>query len=329
VTPIKAPRNLRLAIIACSTSIDGCASEAVAVQQAAKLLNWKAQIFNGNADPLTQNNLIQQAANSGFSGIVLTSIDPNQVQAGLRAAHSKGIPVGSFAQYVAASPTGVQYDVGADWTTMGAAAGAWFVAHTQGKGTLQAWPDKEFASDADYINGMIAEVKRCSGCTVAPEQTFVAANVGPNLGVRVVNTIQKDPSINVVEMGYDSAAAAVVPAIQQAALGNKVEVAANNGATQNIGWIRDGHVQALDGIWDIAYGGYAVVDQMSRLLLKLPLAATPGVEPRVRYGEGDPWAMVDSSNASQVHIAKSTNSISFGLDSTLPQTFGKLWGVSS
>jgi ABC-type sugar transport system substrate-binding protein len=329
VTRIKAPRSVRLAIVACSTSIDGCESAAVAIQQAAKLLNWNTQIFNGNADPITQNNLIQQAANSGFNAIALTSIDPNQVQAGLRAAHAKGIPVGSFAQYVAASPTGVQFDVGADWGVMGAAAGAWFVVHTKGKGTLQAWQDKEFASDVNYMNGMIAAVKHCSTCTVAPEQSFVAADVGPSLGVRVVNTIQKDPSINVVEMGYDSAAAVAVSAIQQAALGNNVVVAGNNGASQNITWLRAGHVMGLDGIWDIAYGGYAVVDQMCRLLLKLPLAATPGVSPRVRYGEGDPWAMVDSNNANQVHIATSINSISFGLDSKLPQIYGQLWGVSS
>src|ERR1700749_2266851 len=36
----QSPRNIKLAIIACSTSVNGCLSSANGVQKAAQLLNW-------------------------------------------------------------------------------------------------------------------------------------------------------------------------------------------------------------------------------------------------------------------------------------------------
>jgi hypothetical protein len=58
----------------------------------------------------------------------------------------------------------------------------------------------------DFTDGMVAEAKTCSSCKAAPYQYLVAADVGPALGIRVVNTLQQNPSIDAVSAGYDAAA---------------------------------------------------------------------------------------------------------------------------
>jgi ribose transport system substrate-binding protein len=325
---IKAPQNIKLAVVTCSTSVGGCETGAKDIEAAAKLLHWNVQIFNGNSDPTTQNDLIQQAVNTGFQAIIIDSIDPSQVQAGLTAAHKKHIPVGSYFAGVPPSPTGVAYDTGADWTTAGKALGAFVVVNSKGKANLLPFEDKEFQSQVDLIDAVTAEVKTCSTCTVQSTQQFIQTDVAPKLGVRVVNLLQKNPSINYVDMGYDPAASVVVPSIKQASLDGKVSVIAANGAEQNLNWIKTGEVQTGDLIVSFDYAGWAAVDQMARLLLHKPLIKDPSISnPAYAYGEGTPTSIVSASNLSSVKT-DAAGTIPFGIDAQLAQDYGKLWGVS-
>ena len=330
-TPVKAPRNIKLAVIDNSTTAcGGCVSVSDDIKAAAKLLNWSVTVFNGNADPSTQNNLLGQAVNAGYQAIIVDAIDPSVLQSGLAAARKKGIPVGSVTAGVPPSPTGFAYDAGADWTAAGTAIGALIVASSHGKANLLAFMDKEYQSQVDLINAVVAQVKTCSTCTVQPVQQFVAADIGPNLGVRVVNLLQKNPSINFVEMGYDPAADVVVPAILQAGLGNRVSLIAANGATQNLQWIAKHQVQTGDLVFSFAYSAYAGVNQMVRLLAHQPLIKTPNI-PNLAYayGEGAPWSIIGSANFKSVPKPQADGTIPFAVDALLPQYYGKLWGVSS
>jgi ribose transport system substrate-binding protein len=327
-TPIKAPRNIKLAIIAESTSLGGPLIGAQDITKAARLLGWHVQTFNGNSDPITENQLLQQAANTGFQAIILDAVDPSQVRAGLTAAHNKHIPVGSYTAGVAPSPDGIAFDVGADWTTAGKAIGAWIVASEHGRANLLDFEDKEFASQVDLVNSVNAEVSTCSGCSVQTQQ-FVASDVGPDLGVRVVNMLQKDPHINIVDMGYDPAADVVVPAIRQATIASSVSLVGANGEPQNINWIRAGQVQTMDLVFSWDYGAFAAVDQMSRLLLGQPLIKDPNAPLRYAYGEGCPWGLVTTGNIKSISTPANGQDVPFAVDKTLPRVYGKLWGLGS
>jgi ribose transport system substrate-binding protein len=330
-TPVNAPRNVKLAVIDNSTTAcGGCVSTSDDITRAAKLLNWSVTIFNGNADPTTQNNLLGQAVNAGYQAIILVAIDPSILKSGLAAAHKKNIPVGSATAGVPPSPTGVAYDTGADWSTAGTAVGALIVASSHGKANVLAFMDREYQSQIDLINAVVAEVKTCSTCIVQPVQQFVAADIGPNLGVRVVNLLQKNPAINYVEMGYDPAADVVVPAILQAGLGSRVSLVAANGAVQNLNWISKGQVQTGDLIFSFAWSGYAAVDQMARLLSHKPLIKEPNVSNLAyAYGEGAPWSIIGSANFKSVPKPGADGTIPFAVDALLPKYYAKLWGVSS
>jgi ABC-type sugar transport system substrate-binding protein len=325
-----APQNIKLAVVACSTSVGGCLSSANGVKAAAEVLHWKVKIFNGNSDPTTQNHLIEQAANSGYQAIILAAIDPSQIKSGLAAAHAKNIPVGSVTAGVAPSAGGVAYDTGANWTKAGTALGALVVAQSKGKAHMLPFMDKEFQSQVDLINAVMAEVRTCSTCAVEPVQQFIYADVGPKLGVRVVNLLQKTPAINYVDMGYDPAADVVVPAIQQAGLGDRVSLIAANGEPQNLNWMKQGTVQTGDLVFSFIYSAYAAVDQMARLLAHKPLIKDAS-EPNeaYAYGEGAPWGVITPENLSSIGIPAAGKNITFAIEAQLPQLYGKIWGISS
>ena len=188
--------------------------------------------------------------------------------------------------------------------------------------------DKEFQSQIDLINAMSAEVSTCSTCKVQPVQQFIYADVGPSLGVRVVNLLQQNSGINFVDMGYDPAADAVVPAIKQAGL-NSVSLIAANGEPENLQWIKNGEVQSGDLIFSFVYSAYAAVDQMARLLAHKPLIRTPGVKNLAyAYGEGTPWGIITRSGLNHVAIPGAGGNIAFAIEAKLAKDYGHLWGVS-
>jgi ABC-type sugar transport system substrate-binding protein len=292
-----APKNKKLAIVVCSGTLEGCVIPANAAKTAAEALGWKVTMLDGKGSPDSQNGAIQTAVASGVDAIITSAVDPAQISAGLAAAHNKHIPIGSIAQFAKASPTGYAFDIGANWADQGKAVGAWMVKESAGKAVVLPMSDKEFASTVAFVDAAVAEIKTCSTCAVQATENFVVADVGAPLGQRVVNLLQAAPKVNMVIGAYDPAAAFMVPAIEQAGLGSKIKLAAIVGTAQNLGFIRDGKVQAADVAFDANYEGWAAVDQMARLLAGKPLVETanPSSE-EYRYSENVPWALLTKDN---------------------------------
>jgi ribose transport system substrate-binding protein len=291
------PKNMKIAIVSCDAALAGCQDPANSAETAAKALGWTVTMYDGGGSPATQNQVIQQAVNSGVNGIITSAVDPTQISAGLAAAHAANIPIGDIAEFATPSPTGYAFDINANWAAQGTAVGAWFVVQQKAKAKVLPWSDKEYASTVVFVNSAVSEIKTCHTCSVLPTQYFVAANVGQSLGTRVVNVLQAHPSVNSVIGAYDPAAAYMVPAIQQAGLAKKITLAAIVGDAQNLGYVKSGNVQKADVAFDTNYEGWAAVDQMGRLLAKVPLAVTPGTNDlRYKYAEDVPWALLVKAN---------------------------------
>ena len=100
--------------------------------------------------------------------------------------------------------------------------------------------------------------------------------------------LRSHPQVNYVYAPYDPSAVAMVTAIQGAGMASKVKLFSYLGNQQNLGFVKDGQVQAVDGAVDNTYNGYAVVDQAIRLLDKMPLAKP--------YNENVPIQVLDAGN---------------------------------
>jgi len=319
-TPVTPPQHEKLALVTCSGTVNGCVVPAEAAQKAAKSLGWQTTMYDGNGDPVTQDQVVTQAVNSGATAILLSGIDPSVIQSGLAAAAAKKIPVGSMTEGIAAGD-GVAFDVGANYVTTGDVAGSWIVAASKGKAVVLPTNDKEFKSTVELVDGAIDTVKKCSTCKVLPTDYFVSSDIGNGLGQQVAGNLQRNPTVNYVIGAYDPAVADMVPAIQNAGLASRVQIISDVGDPQNLGYIKDGNVQAADLVFDNTYVGYAAVDQIIRLLAHKPLWKDPGVtDPRFIYNENVPYHLITKSNVGNPNTpwTESVNTVA---------QFDKLWGV--
>jgi ribose transport system substrate-binding protein len=296
--PAKAPAKLKVTAITCLSILHGCVSPAEGIQHAGKELGWDVKISDGGGNPRQQNTAILDAVSAGSNVIALIAVDPNAVQLGLKAAKDAGILVVSGSSGIdtpnpVAKPPSegapwVAFDVGPDYASLGRAAADWIIKDSDGKANIVVFSDKEFPSVLAFEVGLLEGLKKCTGCVVSPQQYFTGNQVGTTLPQQTVGYLRSHPETNYVFAPFDPAAGAMVPAIVQAGLKDKVKLVGVLGDQQNLDFIRKGVVQVADAAYENEYMGWAMVDQTIRALNKQPL-----FEP---HGENLPFTVLDKTN---------------------------------
>ncbi len=294
---VKAPKNIKIAVISCNSALSGCESPVIGAEHAAKALGWQVQTYDGGGNPQTQNKDMLNAISWGANVILNVAIDPNLVQQGLQAAKAHGVIVGSGSNGIDAPNPIVKpakgkltyaFDVSPNYIALGKGLADWFIVNSKGKGNLAFFSDPEFPSVKAIEQGFLSEVKKFHGIKVSAPINFTSTQVGTPLAQMTVGYLRAHPSVNWVWSPEDPAAAVQVSAIQQAGMASKVKLMSQVGSQQNINFIRSGQVQVADAAYDNEYMGWAMVDQSIRLLDKKPLA-TP-------HNENDPYIVITKSN---------------------------------
>lgn len=296
-TKVTPPKALKVAVIPCFSVLSGCVSPATGAKEAAKTLGWNVRVFDGGGSPDKQNAQMLNAIAWGAKVILNIAIDANAVQSGLRAAKKANVIVASGSNGVespnpsikpAAGSLGYAFDVGPNYAALGEATAKWIIKDSGGKANIVVYSDKEFPSVLAFQAGLLKGLDACPTCTQQPLQYFVGAQVGDVLNKSVVGFIQSHNDVNYVFLPFDPAAGSVVPAIAAAGLGTKVRLVSVLGSQQNLAFVRAGNVQVADAAYDNLYMGYAMLDQISRVLAKQPLSNP--------HGENLPFVVLDNAN---------------------------------
>ncbi len=295
--PAKAPEGLKIAAITCYSILEGCVIPAEGIAEAAEAIGWESQIFDGGGTPASQNEQILNAVSSGADVIALIAISPATVQSGLEAAEREGIVVVSGSSGISEPndtlepPEGAVWpsvDVSPDYEQLAANIGSWVIADSEGTANIALYGDKEFDSINAQERGIVPALQACDGCTVSEVMYFTASQIGSTLGPQVVSYLRANPDVNYVYMPYDPPAVAVVTAIANAGMGDRVKVVSALGNSQNLNFVSEGDVQAADAAYDNTYMGYAMVDQAIRVLNDQALS-----EP---LGENLPYQLLVADN---------------------------------
>jgi ribose transport system substrate-binding protein len=294
--PAKAPKGVKLAIVSCSATLKGCQVPAEAAAEAAKALGWDVTIFDGKANPKTQASAMLDALGWGATFILASSIDYRSIQLPLNQAKKAGVPVASMGQggdtpnalpVLEPGQLAWAFAIDPDNYALGKSIGEWIIKDSGGKANVVAYNDKEFDGVVTQHAGIMDVLAKCAGCKVT-EQSFSASQIATNLGQQVVGYLRAHPDVTYVYMPYDPSAFAVAAALRQAGLGQRVKLASLLGDEENLDLIRKGDVQVADVAFDMAYEGYAAVDQIIRYLNKQKL-----FEP---HGENVPMEVLDKGN---------------------------------
>jgi ABC-type sugar transport system substrate-binding protein len=293
---VAAPSDVKVAVVTCSSILSGCVSPATGVEQAVSALGWEARVFDGGGTPDVQNSQMLNAVAWGADVILNIAISPNSVQDGLRAAEAAGVLVASGSNGID-TPNPVPeetegkltyaFDVGPDYAALGVKAADWIIGDSLGQANVAMYSDKTFPSVLAVDVGLIAGFEGCEGCTLQPIQYITGDQVAQGLPQQIVSYLRSNPDVGYVFLPYDPSAAAIVPAIEQAGL-TDVKVVSVLGSQENLGFVREGRVQAADAAYDNLYMAYALLDQTARHLSGAALS-----EPA---GEGLPYVVLDKTN---------------------------------
>ena len=294
--PAKAPAGIKVGIVSCAASIKGCQVQADAAAEAAKLVGWEVNMFDGKANPKSQGSAILDALAWGADVIVASSIDYRTIQLPLKEAEKAGVPVVALGQGGdTPNPLPVLKDGELAWTfavdvdnyALGTTIGEWIIEDSGGKANIIVYTDREFDSVMTQHEGVMDALAKCEGCTVDSSE-FTASQIATTLGQQVVGYLRAHPEVDYIYAPFDPSAFVMVAAIRQAGLGDRGRRVTLPGNEENIDLIPTGDVQVATMAFDTAYSGYAAIDQIIRYLNKQPL-----FDP---HGENVPYMVLDKTN---------------------------------
>ena len=142
----------------------------------------------------------------------------------------------------------------------------WVIKETNGKADVLVITSNDARSTTPLMRGLKDEFRlRCPACKVTTVDVPI-----PDWPARIRTEVQsalvRDPGINYVIPIYDSMSQFVVPAIRAARADDRVRIAAFNGTPFVLKLMQDGDVVAMDAGENLAWLGWAAMDQAFRVI---------------------------------------------------------------
>lgn len=253
------------------------------------------------------------------AAITLTggTISPTYFQPQAAAAKAAGIPIITVLNEDLTQPQGPEvaarvaqpYDLAARLSV------DFVIKDTNCAANVLVLTSKEVIGSPASIDAVNDEFKKyCPNC----KTTFQNVSV-PDWSTQITNitrsAIQSDPNINYVLPLYDSMSQFVVPGIQLAGATGKVHISTFNGTPFVLKMMQDADVVRMDVGENPAQVGYAVVDQIGRIL--------SGAGPIASGDEGIQLRVFTKAN---VNEAGTPPELGKGYGDSFVDSYLKLWG---
>jgi ribose transport system substrate-binding protein len=247
------------------------------------------------------------------------TISPTYFQPQAAAARAAGIPIFTVLNEDLTQPQGpeVTARVAQPYDQAARLSADYAIKDTQCAGNVLVLTSKEVIGSPASIDAMNDEFKKqCPACKL----TFQNISV-PDWSTQITNivrsAIQTDPNLNYVVPLYDSMSQFVVPGIQLAGATGKVHISTFNGTPFVLKMIQDADVVRMDVGENPSQVGYAVVDQVGRVLT--------GAGPIASGDYNIPLRVFTKAN---VNDAGNPAELGKGYGDAFAAGYLKLWGVS-
>jgi ribose transport system substrate-binding protein len=278
-----AASSKNVAFITCSTQPVGCAYPAESFVEAAKVLGWKARIYDGK---LNVNNgyatAFHAAIASNPDAIVMFGIACEEVKTSLEEAKKANIPVvESITEDCSGSePNGpklysVENQFNQDalsaaefYERFGENQAAYVVDKTEGKAKviLTEWVGSQ---GRRVGTGWKTVFEKCAECEILENVEWEAAEQAPNgpLEQRFKTALTKFPEANAAIIAYDSMATfgGLAKAIVDAGRQSDMLVVSGEGFAETLQLMEEGKgISAEGGAWDNKWAGWELADELNR-----------------------------------------------------------------
>lgn len=245
-----------------------------AMADAAKVAGLRFSQFKNQGQPSQYVQGMQQATSSGANAIDLFATDPRVLQPQIKAAQAKGIKISASQAYDNTQVEEYTKITNADalttwpYSLAGKVMADYAIADSNCKANVVIIHDKGDVIATDpLVDAMKAEfAAKCgSGCKVSEDIVSVFDWSTKLQGV-AQTALVKNANLNYMIPIYDSMAQFVVPAITAAGKAGKVKIITCSGDAPALTQMKNGNIVAADVATSAAWEGYAVMDNILRML---------------------------------------------------------------
>jgi ribose transport system substrate-binding protein len=190
----------------------------------------------------------------------------------------------------------------------------WVILATKGRANALVITSNDARSTIPLLKGLREEFRRsCPACTVRYVDVPIA-QWATRIGTEVESALLRDPEIDYVVPVYDSMSRYVVPALRARGALGRVGIATFNGTPFVLKLLQDGEGVAMDAGENLAWLGWAAMDQAFRVVA--------GEEPVA--SEHTPIRIFDRTNVAE---AGRPPRVDAGYGKAYVAGYKRLWGV--
>ncbi|AEA26335.1 ABC-type sugar transport system periplasmic component-like protein [Pseudonocardia dioxanivorans CB1190] len=290
--------------------------------QAAEKVGMKVVDYPNQGDHTQWIQGMNAAIAQKPDAITLTggTISPTYFQPQAAAAKAAGIPIITVLNEDLTQPQGpeVTARVAQPYDLAARLSADFVIKDTNCAGNVLVLTSKEVIGSPASIDAINDEFKKyCPNCKL----TFQNVSV-PDWSTQITNivrsAIQTDPNLNYVVPLYDSMSQFVVPGIQLAGATGKVHISTFNGTPFVLKMMQDADVVRMDVGENPAQVGYAVVDQVGRII--------SGAGPIASGDEGIQLRVFTKTNVAE---AGNPPELGKGYGDSFADSYLKLWGKAA
>jgi ribose transport system substrate-binding protein len=243
------------------------------VEQAAKVMGWKVNSYDGKATVSGRTDALNQAIAASPAAIILGGFDPTEQAATIAKAKSGGIPVLGWHAGIASGPgNGLFTNVSTDPLKVSQLAAAYAVANSDGKAGVAVFTDSQYAIAVEKAKAMQAYVQACKTCSVLSYQNSPIADANTRMPGVISGLLQqfgdKLTYLLAINGNYYGGAQQGLRAAKKDPAGPPYAIAAGDGDSAEFQRIRSVQYQAATVADPLLLQGWQLVDETNRALAK-------------------------------------------------------------
>ncbi len=292
------------------------------MEQAADEVGADLVVFPNQGKPSQWAQGIRTAIARKADAILLLAQDPQLAGPALAEAREADIPVISLRTTGEGEPCPEGTEGNAPITTCvpapfeqaGRLEADWVIAASRGSADVLVITSNDARSTAPLVHGLRQEFKRhCPACELRFVDVPIAA-WATDIRTEVQSALVRDPKIDYVIPVYDSMSQFVLPALRAGGADGRVDISTFNGTPFVLKMLQDGDVVEMDVGEDLAWVGWASMDQAFRVIAGVPPVPS----------ERTPLRVFDDRNVDQ---AGSPPRFDRGYGRAYVDGYRELWGV--
>lgn len=182
----------RIAYVAADLTDGGPNAIGVGLKDAAKVLGWTVESYDGQGTAAGHTNAINQAIASKPDAIVLGSVDATEQASTIKTANAAGIPV--FGWHSTSQPgpgAGLKTNITTDPLKVAQLAAAYAVADSNGHLGAAIFTDSEYQVAIAKSDAIKAYLQACSGCKVLAVEDSPVSTTSQRMPGLISDLLQK------------------------------------------------------------------------------------------------------------------------------------------